>query len=338
MLVVGKHLRADDGWNSFVKQRPAIYQAGQDLCQTLLDWAKENEVFVGAGGFDEIERELKSILPYVSILGDGLRGNPRQIKRFLNILALRRQLAAANGLEVDDAMLIKMTVLEYVWEEFFNALVDTVDPTTGQSPLAEELATDRPTNTEEKSEVVEEFAEKAHLITFLRSEPQLTGQTDLRPYLFLAQTSISRGKQSSLLPPDEKALSLAKSIAGKDRIISKASALKAAAEDASTVQSIVRHLTSLLAASDETQGRIHIITGLDTICMKHPQAYEHAATELSRLNPGNNTAMGIAGASLLKNAKKFGVNISEEDVDRFSKAAGILSVLTGGKGSSSKKK
>lgn len=337
MLVVGRHLRSDDGWHSFIKQRPVIYQAGRDLCKTLLEWAKKNEVFVD-GGFDEIEKELESILPYVSILGDGLRGNPRQIKRFLNILALRRQLADANGLEVDGAMLIKMTVLEYVWEEFFNALVDTVDPTTGQSPLAEELATGRLTNAEEKSEVVEEFSEKLHLITFLRSEPQLTGQTDLRPYLFLAQTSISRGKQSPVLPPDEKALTLAKSIAGKDRIISKASALKAAAEDTGTVQSIVRHLISLLVASTDTQLRIHIVNGLDTICMKHPRVYEDAVAGISKLDPGTNVAMGVAGSNLFRNAKGAGVTASSEVVDRFTKAAGILSVLSGGKGSPSKKK
>lgn len=151
MLVVGKYLRSDEGWGSFIGQRSTIYQAGQELCKTLVQWAETHEAYLTIES-GKVQKELKSILPYVSILGDGLRGNPRQIKRFLNILELRRQLAKANDLEVNDAMLIKMTVLEYVWEDFFNALVDTVDPTSGYSPLVEELIADTPSSTEDKSD------------------------------------------------------------------------------------------------------------------------------------------------------------------------------------------
>ncbi len=71
----------------------------------------------------------------MEILARGLRGNPRQIKRFLNILALRQRLAAANALGIRTEALIKLLVVEYAWRPFFRDLVETTDPTTGRSAL-----------------------------------------------------------------------------------------------------------------------------------------------------------------------------------------------------------
>lgn len=336
MLVIARHLQSNDGWNAFIEQRPAMYRAGAALGDTLMGWAKANSKYLDTSA--EIEKELNGLLPYVSILGGGLRGNPRQIKRFLNILSLRRQLAISNGLEVSDSLLVKMTVLEYVWEDFFNSLVDTVDPATGYSPLIEALVTEVPSTTEEKSELVEEYAEKAQLITFLKSDPELTAATDLRPYLFLAQTSISRGKQAQLLPPDEKAQTLAKSIAGKDRVMSKAASLRAAAEEAGTVEAVIRNLMNPLLASTDNQARTHILTGLDTICARHHRFYAAVVKGLDQCDPGRNAALGVAGNNLLTNAERAGTSVSQELKDKFVGAAGALSVLSGTKRTRSQRK
>ena len=45
------------------------------------------------------------------------RGNPRQIKRFLNLFELRRRAAARRGLALDPAVLAKIMVLETVAQE-----------------------------------------------------------------------------------------------------------------------------------------------------------------------------------------------------------------------------
>lgn len=337
MLVVGRHLQSNDGWNAFIEQRSMMYQTSAGLGNTLIEWAKANGTYFDTASA-VIEKELGEIIPYVSILGDGLRGNPRQIKRFLNILALRRQLASANALEVADALLVKMTVLEYVWEDFFNALVETVDPATGHSPLVQELVNEEPVAAEEKSELVEGFAEKTHLVTFLKNDPALTANTDLRPYLFLAQTSISRGKEIRLLPPDEKALSLAKSIASADRVMSKAAALRAAAEEGGTVESVLRHLVNMLTSSRDNRARTHIITGLDAICARHQRFYGDIVKGLEQCDPESNAAVGVAGNTLLANAENAGIGVSPDLKDRFSKAAGVLSVLSSGKRDRSRRK
>lgn len=337
MLIIGRHLQSNDGWNDLIAKRPDLYCAGTELSGTLLDWVSTNGKHLGAAR-DVIDAELGGILPYVAILGDGLRGNPRQIKRFLNILALRRQLADANRLETNEALLVKMAVLEYVWDDFFNALAETVDPATGHSPLIEELVRDRPSTEDTQSELVAGFAEKTRLLAFLKNEPSLSANTDLRPYLFLAQTSISRGKQVALLPPDEKALALARSIAGADRVMSKAAALRAAAEEGGAVESVIRHLTGLLGASTDNRARTHILTGLDAICTKHPRYYADAVKGLEKCDPGNNGAVGIAGNTLLANAESRGATVSEEIKDRFNKAAGALGALAGSRRDRTKRK
>lgn len=54
------------------------------------------------------------------LIADGLKGNPRQVKRFLNALLLRKQLAAVAKLAyVRDDVLVKLMILEYSDEERF---------------------------------------------------------------------------------------------------------------------------------------------------------------------------------------------------------------------------
>src|SRR5260370_653289 len=162
-------------------------------------------------------------MPYVQSLARGLRGSPRQIKRFLNIISLRRRLAKENELEVKQDLLIKLAVLEYAWEDFFNAVGETVDPATGHSALIEEVlkAATSDDGKQSESKLVTESMGRAGLVEYLLAEPKLTGKIDLNPYLFLAQTSLSRGRAVGLQPADEKAKNLAMAIESDDPIRSR---------------------------------------------------------------------------------------------------------------------
>ncbi len=54
------------------------------------------------------------------LIADGLKGNPRQVKRFLNALLLRKQLASVAKLaNIRDDVLVKLMILEYSDEERF---------------------------------------------------------------------------------------------------------------------------------------------------------------------------------------------------------------------------
>lgn len=57
------------------------------------------------------------------LITEGLKGNPRQVKRFLNAFMLRKQLAKVARLDnVDDSILVKLMILEYAEEKQFRQL------------------------------------------------------------------------------------------------------------------------------------------------------------------------------------------------------------------------
>jgi hypothetical protein len=60
----------------------------------------------------DLDRDFSLASRIAPILARGLRGNPRQIKRFLNTLTLRLDTAKRRGVELDPAVLAKLMVLE----------------------------------------------------------------------------------------------------------------------------------------------------------------------------------------------------------------------------------
>lgn len=53
------------------------------------------------------------------MITEGLKGNPRQVKRMLNAMLLRKRLAGVAGIDIRDEVLAKLMVLEYAhWPRF----------------------------------------------------------------------------------------------------------------------------------------------------------------------------------------------------------------------------
>jgi hypothetical protein len=59
------------------------------------------------------------------ILGTGMNGNPRQCKRFLNMLLMRLAMAASRSVELSQRVLAKLMLLEYFKPELFKQLAST---------------------------------------------------------------------------------------------------------------------------------------------------------------------------------------------------------------------
>jgi hypothetical protein len=83
-----------------------LKQNTDGLEQAIRNWPAAHRILFGDDDFNELAEELKAILPYTDNLARGLRGNPRQIKRFLNIIAVRRKLAKENGQEIEPDLLV----------------------------------------------------------------------------------------------------------------------------------------------------------------------------------------------------------------------------------------
>lgn len=317
MLIIGRNLDQEH-WPTLLSARRGFYTCKGSIEEEICGWPEQNKALIDSK-LKDVKGELSDVMPYVHVLARGLRGNPRQIKRFLNILSLRRRLAKENDLDVKQDMLIKIAVLEYVWEDFFNAIAETVDPETGRSALIDEVikAAGSAGGKQIESKLVTESMGRVGLIEYLLAEPKLTGEINLNDYLFLAQTSLSRGRAHGLQPADEKAKALAVAIESDDRIRSQAGAKQAAAQEPALAASVVRILLADLATAKESLLRTHIINGLEEICRKHKEQYQPSVKGLSQLDPNEQDAVSLSASTLLNAAEKAGVSISNDLKDKF---------------------
>jgi hypothetical protein len=119
---------------------------------------------------------------------DVLKGNPRQIKRFLNAFWLRREFArVAHIPDLRDHILIKLMVLEYMSSDRFDELY--------QWHRASSDGTAQPLGELENAEGIEVIPEKyakwgtPRLWRWIKAEPCL-GAEDLRDYFWVARSAI----------------------------------------------------------------------------------------------------------------------------------------------------
>lgn len=59
-----------------------------------------------------------------ALLNSGLNGNPRQFKRFLNEFEMRKKVANLKDIDIDEKVLVKMMILQYVKPNIFADFID----------------------------------------------------------------------------------------------------------------------------------------------------------------------------------------------------------------------
>jgi hypothetical protein len=139
LLLAELHLPAED----FAKVR--VHVAAQRATHSL-------EVAFNLGTLGDLDlavpSELSTDLQWAAaiapVLARGSRGNPRQIKRFLNTLELRRRSASRKNVSLEPSVLAKLMLLEDQrfadFQQLFDWHVASGGPTCPQLAAAEELA------------------------------------------------------------------------------------------------------------------------------------------------------------------------------------------------------
>lgn len=138
------------------------------------------------------------------ILAEGSSGNPRQIKRFLNGLSVRRTIAKARGFadSVNEAVLAKLMLAERFQSDFYDYIAAAAMLSeNGHVKELQELEAaakaagdeDPPKKARSKKERIvrldsdtQKWFERDWLKHWLKLNPVL-GATDLRPYIFVAR-------------------------------------------------------------------------------------------------------------------------------------------------------
>jgi predicted KAP-like P-loop ATPase len=163
--------------------------------------------------FSAIEKVLGQVPPSVQqaiqltdqisrLLADGTKGNPRQVKRFLNALLLREAIADARGFgaEIKRPVLAKLMLAERFSDTFFDELAKlATQAKDGKSRVlsALEKVSQQEKETRKRKDDDEELpeADRAILEGWQKSEwvkiwaaiPPLLSDEDLRPYIFVTR-------------------------------------------------------------------------------------------------------------------------------------------------------
>ena len=140
------------------------------------------------------------------LIADGLKGNPRQVKRFLNALMMRKELAKVAGLEdtIETDKLVKLMILEYVEPDLFVDLFNGVDSEDGHVPLLERLESraksDEPTAEEDSKGHLPQWT-SAWTTRWAKMDPALAG-ADLRDYFWVSRDRLeSTFSGITMVPP-----------------------------------------------------------------------------------------------------------------------------------------
>ena len=152
----------------------------------------------------ELPGELSGALAIAAQIGPplarGLRGNPRQIKRFLNRLLLRISTATKRGLELDPAKLAKLMVLEELDQSSFETIFDWQVQAAGapaQILQAERLACEE--TVEDADPEVLDWLVQPGVKQWLLLEPSLAGEP-LGVYYTFSRDRLTRVLSAARLP------------------------------------------------------------------------------------------------------------------------------------------
>jgi len=141
------------------------------------------------------------------LIADGLKGNPRQVKRFLNALLLRKELACVAKLDnIRDDVLVKLMILEYVHTELFTQIFSWQSRQNGYPKEIAELEAmltgpKGDVNNEEGAKKVDARWATTALRRWIAMEPLLK-DVDLRDYFWIARDRLeSTFTGISMVPP-----------------------------------------------------------------------------------------------------------------------------------------
>jgi len=141
---------------------------------------------------DELERQLVWSNSVAQAITEGLKGNPRQVKRMLNAMLLRKKLAEVANLPIRDDILAKLMVLEYTNLNLFKQLNNWQTSEKGFPIKLKQLEDAIREEIEVSDDTLKEW-QKPAVKTWIKLHPPIS-DIDLRDYFWLA-----RDKTDSLL-------------------------------------------------------------------------------------------------------------------------------------------
>lgn len=215
-------------------------------------------------------------------LSRGLRGNPRQLKRFLNTLLLRLETAKRRSVELDAAILAKLMVLERAESAFQQLFLWQVDQdgTPEELAIAETAAKEGKDLATEVSQDLRSWFGSPAVRSWLDLEPPLAG-VSVGEYFFFSRDRLSPAAPEARLSANLQAL--------LSRLLLPTPAQRRTAID-DTAKLSPEEFTPLFSALLDRAGRNPESSALSSameLTAKVPANWPSLATMLSRIPPKN---------------------------------------------------
>ncbi len=162
---------------------------------------------IAQGAIGELSVELVTDLAVAAqigpSLGRGLRGNPRQIKRFLNRFLLRLATAKKRGMDLDAGKLAKLMLLEELHPKDFERLFVWHLQTDTGAPMQVQLAEDLAAGKKPKKvpPEVSEWTAQPGIGEWLLLSPSLAG-VSLGPYYTFSRDRLASTVSTARLPEE----------------------------------------------------------------------------------------------------------------------------------------
>ncbi len=140
------------------------------------------------------------------LITEGLKGNPRQVKRFLNAWLLRKKLASVAKLDgIKDEVLIKLMLLEYAEEKRFKELFELQATEKGHPELLRKLEADGTPKSDAPAAAADPSIapewKTDRILRWAAMDPKLA-DVDLSDYFWLARDRLASTLSGlSLTPP-----------------------------------------------------------------------------------------------------------------------------------------
>lgn len=148
----------------------------------------------------EVRESLSVANQLAYVLSNGLHGNPRQCKRFMNSMDMRIQMASFKNKTLNRKILAKIMMLEYIKPRIFNKIAEI----TANNTLSKELSSYENGTPEDSSEL-KMWNEDDWFLKWCKIEPKLSNE-NLKTYFYFARTSLDEkiSRISSILSPTGK--------------------------------------------------------------------------------------------------------------------------------------
>ena len=243
------------------------------------------DIELGSDLIDKIRSDLGLSSSVTPILTQGLLGNPRQTKRFLNTLLMRMNMAKARRINIDKRVLAKLMIFEYFKTETFKRIsllqareegkpqvIRNIEEFILQKEKGEKKRVKKGGKKETSIELEEEastWMSDEQMQEWFAMEPPLK-DVDLRPYFYFSRDRLGSMPASiqrmSPIAQETYNLLIAGSETEKKSGLDKLSALSPA--EAASIFDSVKNEFARKIGSDESSGVLKVLVEL---CGKRPE-------------------------------------------------------------------